>query len=48
MLLIDDCDYELGPSAAFNPKQGIDAFLQGIEGQFDELHRAHQIVLRKR
>jgi hypothetical protein len=48
MLLIDDYDFALGPTAAFNPKQGIDAFLQGIEGQFDELHRAHQIIARKR
>jgi predicted O-methyltransferase YrrM len=48
MLLIDDYDFDLGPTAAFKPKQGIDAFLHGIEGQFDELHRAHQIVARKR
>ena len=48
LVLIDDYDFMLGPTEALNPKQGIDAFLQGIEGQFDELHRAHQIILRKR
>jgi len=48
VLLIDDYDFDLGPTEVFKPKQGIDAFLQGIEGQFDELHRAHQIIARKR
>jgi predicted O-methyltransferase YrrM len=47
LLLIDD--YEFAPELAdeLRPKEGIDAFLNDLAGQFEELHRAYQIVIRK-
>ena len=46
--LIDDYEFDRGLADELKPKQGIDAFLDGIPDQFDEVHRAYQVILRKR
>jgi len=48
LLLIDDYEWDLGLAEPCKPKQGIDAFLNGIEGQFAQVHRAYQIAVCKR
>ena len=48
LMLLDDYGFDLGLPDELKPKQGIDAFLNAFIGQFDEVYRAYQIVIRKR
>jgi predicted O-methyltransferase YrrM len=48
MLLIDDYDFALGPTAALNAKQGMDEFFQGVESQIQESNRAQHIIAAMR
>ncbi|HXW28345.1 MAG TPA: class I SAM-dependent methyltransferase [Xanthobacteraceae bacterium] len=48
ILIIDDYEFDMGLPEAKRPKQGVDAFLRGIGNQYEELHRAYQLILRRR
>ena len=48
ILIIDDYEFDLGLPDAKRPKQGVDAFLRGIGNQYEELHRAYQLIVRRR
>jgi glycosyltransferase involved in cell wall biosynthesis/predicted O-methyltransferase YrrM len=48
ILIIDDYEFDLGLPEAKRPKQGVDAFLLGIGNQYEELHRAYQLIVRRR
>ena len=48
IMLIDDYEFGAQLLDELKPKQAIDAFLANIVEQYDELHRAYQIAIRKR
>jgi len=48
IMLIDDYEFGAQLPDELKPKQAIDAFLANIVEQYDELHRAYQIAIRKR
>jgi hypothetical protein len=48
ILIFDDYDWELMPEMEERPKLGIDAFLASHQGQYKEIYRGPQIILRKR
>ena len=48
ILILDDYRWGVQLADDLKPKQGIDAFLGTIDGQFEELERGHQIIGRKR
>jgi hypothetical protein len=45
-MIFDDYQREQGPRADW-PHIGIDAFLDGTKGGYQELHRGRQIVIQK-
>jgi predicted O-methyltransferase YrrM len=47
-LLIDDYEFGARLSNDLKPRQGVDAFMQNVFGQYDELHRSYQIAIQKR
>jgi hypothetical protein len=47
ILVIDDYEFDLGLSEENRPKRGVDAFLRSVSGQYVELHRAYQIIIRR-
>ncbi len=48
IVIFDDYDWELMQSERERPKLGIDAFLAGISGQYQPLHRAYQLIVSRR
>lgn len=46
-MVLDDYGWMPDEPAGDSPKAGIDAFLLSVEGQFEEMHRAYQIIIRK-
>jgi predicted O-methyltransferase YrrM len=47
ILVIDDYEFDLGLPEENRPKRGVDAFLRSVSGQYEELHRAYQIIIRR-
>jgi predicted O-methyltransferase YrrM len=47
ILVMDDYEFDLGLPEENRPKRGIDAYLRSICGQYEELHRAYQIIIRR-
>ena len=47
IMLIDDYEFGRRLPDDLKPKQGVDAFLTNIAGQYVELHRGYQIAVRK-
>ena len=47
IVIFDDYQRKLGPEKDL-PGVGIDAFLETVKENYDELFRDHQIVIRKR
>ncbi|PAQ02881.1 class I SAM-dependent methyltransferase [Mesorhizobium mediterraneum] len=47
IMILDDYVWMPDRPAADRPQAGIDAFLGSIEGQFEELRRGYQIIIRK-
>lgn len=48
VLIFDDYFWEGGRSEQERPRFAIDSFLACFLGQYDELYRGHQVILRKR
>jgi len=48
MMVIDDYGFDLVLADELRPKQGVDAFLAAMAGQFDVVHLAYQVIIRKR
>ncbi len=46
MLVFDDYQRKLGPEQD-RPAVGIDAFLETVKGDYEELFRGHQVAIRK-
>jgi hypothetical protein len=46
-MILDDYLWMPDRPAADRPQAGIDAFVGSIEGQFEELWRGYQIIIRK-
>jgi predicted O-methyltransferase YrrM len=46
-MVMDDYEFGLPLPDELKPKQGIDAFLDAIAGQHDEIYRGYQIIIRK-
>lgn len=47
IMLIDDYEFGRRLPDDLKPKQGVDAFLGNFSEQYDELHRAYQIAIRR-
>ncbi|WP_185970217.1 MULTISPECIES: class I SAM-dependent methyltransferase [unclassified Mesorhizobium] len=47
VMILDDYRWMPDRPAGDRPRAGIDAFLGSIEGQFEEVHRSYQIIVRK-
>lgn len=48
IMLIDDYEFGADLPDELKPKQGVDAFLSNVANEFEEVHRAYQVVIRKR
>jgi len=48
IMLIDDYEFGARLPDDLKPKQGVDAFLANVSGQYDEVHRGYQIAVRRR
>lgn len=47
-MIFDDYLYELERDPAERPKDAIDCFLKLHEGEFEELSRGYQVIVRKK
>ena len=48
IVIFDDYEWTLASAEEERPKLGIDAFLATQAGQYTELHRGYQLIVRKR
>ena len=48
IMLIDDYEFGADLPNELRPKEGVNAFLANIADQYEELHRAYQVAIRKR
>jgi predicted O-methyltransferase YrrM len=49
ILIMDDYEFDIGGlPAEKRPKDGVDAFLRAIRGQYEELLRGYQLIVQRR
>lgn len=49
MLIIDDYEFDMpGLPASSRPKDGVDAFLRAVASEYIEVHRAYQLIVKRK